>query len=62
MIYIQRATMVAFGVLKTTPFNQAVFVFGSPTYQDIDLYIIYAVNVLYLMEKRVNLEMRYYLE
>ncbi len=54
LIFIQRLTMVVANVLKSSPVQAAPFVLGSPTYQDIDMYIIYTVKVFYQMETRIN--------
>lgn len=54
MLFIARATMSAAAVLKNSPIQSAPIVLSSPTYQDIDLYIVYTVQVFYMMEDRVN--------
>lgn len=46
--------MIAASVLKSSPIQAAPYVLSSPTYQDIDLYILYTIKVFYMMEKRIN--------
>ena len=46
--------MMVMYVLKTLPPQVAPMVLNEAVYQDIDLYIIFAVKVFYLMETRIN--------